>query len=300
MIRAQRIITESGHAMRNQWTIAIIVALTSVFATTVVVSISGGVFFFLPFVMVFSLNPWDVTGELEWVEFSYNSEARMTLIIWILMLIIIAVVVGLLVGTYLQYAMQTPFRGRRIGFESGFDGLREAGYDRAYGTNLRIVAGSFLWSLLLIVPGIVRYFDWSLAIFLLRDHEQLSPNEAMRLSRRMMRGRRRELFISHLLLALIPVMWLLFVGLGLILLKLLLASIDPGVNKARIVQLAFNWLAILGWLTGIPLAIYSFIRIRIADAWFYEELRSRGLDRSTMAAMVEAGELPAEHVETGA
>ena len=52
----------------------------------------------------------------------------------------------------------------------------------------------FLWSLLLLVPGIVAAYRYSQAIYILLDHPEKSVLECIRESKELMRGRKGELF----------------------------------------------------------------------------------------------------------
>lgn len=77
---------------------------------------------------------------------------------------------------------------------------------------LSILMGIFiyLWSLLLIIPGIVAAYRYSQAMYLLIENPDMSPMECIRASKRLMNGRKGELFVLDLsfigwsLLAAIP------------------------------------------------------------------------------------------------
>ena len=56
----------------------------------------------------------------------------------------------------------------------------------------------FLWSLLLVIPGIVASYRYRMAWFLLIDNPDMSPLECIRESKAMMRGRKSELFFLDL------------------------------------------------------------------------------------------------------
>ncbi len=56
----------------------------------------------------------------------------------------------------------------------------------------------FLWSLLLIVPGIVAAYRYSMAPYLLAEHPELSASEAIEQSKQMMDGNKGRLFCLHL------------------------------------------------------------------------------------------------------
>ena len=51
-----------------------------------------------------------------------------------------------------------------------------------------------LWSLLFIIPGIIKAFSYSMTPFILEEHPELSANEAIDHSRAMMKGHKFDLF----------------------------------------------------------------------------------------------------------
>lgn len=53
----------------------------------------------------------------------------------------------------------------------------------------------FLWSLLLVIPGIIAAFRYSQAYFILRDNPGISPLEAINRSKAMMDGHKGRLFM---------------------------------------------------------------------------------------------------------
>lgn len=53
---------------------------------------------------------------------------------------------------------------------------------------------TFLWMLLLIVPGLVKAFAYAMTPFILVDNPELSANEAINLSKKMMKGHKFDLF----------------------------------------------------------------------------------------------------------
>lgn len=56
----------------------------------------------------------------------------------------------------------------------------------------------FLWSLLLFIPGLVKSFAYMLTPFILVDNPELSANEAINLSQKMMKGHKFDLFFLEL------------------------------------------------------------------------------------------------------
>ena len=91
-------------------------------------------------------------------------------------------------------------------------------YGKSIGVYLLMYIFTLLWSLLLIVPGIIKSLAYSLAPFILVDNPELSANQAINESVKMMKGHKMDLFLIMLgyvgfallsILALgIPLLWL--------------------------------------------------------------------------------------------
>lgn len=56
----------------------------------------------------------------------------------------------------------------------------------------------FLWSLLLIIPGIIAALRYSMAYFIMHDNPDISAMDAIRQSKEMMRGYKGNLFVLYL------------------------------------------------------------------------------------------------------
>ena len=56
----------------------------------------------------------------------------------------------------------------------------------------------FLWSLLLIIPGIMAAYSYSMVYFILAEHPEFGALDAIRESKRMMKGHKFELFVLQL------------------------------------------------------------------------------------------------------
>lgn len=95
---------------------------------------------------------------------------------------------------------------RQIAFASLFNGFKRI-WDAvllAFFYGLFI----FLWSLLLIIPGIIKTYSYAMSYYILADNPQMKPLEAITKSRQMMDGHKVELFVLQL--SFIP--WMLLVG----------------------------------------------------------------------------------------
>lgn len=54
-----------------------------------------------------------------------------------------------------------------------------------------------LWTLLFIIPGIIKTYSYSMTMFLKAKQQNLQPNEAITLSRQIMDGKKWKLFCLH-------------------------------------------------------------------------------------------------------
>ena len=65
---------------------------------------------------------------------------------------------------------------------------------------LYVLIGVFtaLWSILLVIPGIIAAYSYTMAPYILLEHPELSAKEAISLSKQMMKGHKFELFVLQL------------------------------------------------------------------------------------------------------
>lgn len=57
---------------------------------------------------------------------------------------------------------------------------------------------TFLWSLLFVIPGIVKGYAYSMADYIIYENPNISANEALRLSQELTRGAKGDLFVLDL------------------------------------------------------------------------------------------------------
>lgn len=83
-------------------------------------------------------------------------------------------------------------RNQEAKFEQLFDGFKRFGvYFVAY---LLMIIFIFLWSLLLIVPGIIAAFSYSMIFYIIADDPFISASDALKRSKAMMQGNKGKLF----------------------------------------------------------------------------------------------------------
>jgi len=71
-------------------------------------------------------------------------------------------------------------------------------YGRYLGGSLLVFLYTFLWSLLLIVPGIIKSYAYSMTPYVMNDHPEMDSDECIHESRMMMQGYKWKLFCMDL------------------------------------------------------------------------------------------------------
>ncbi|WP_242144812.1 MULTISPECIES: DUF975 family protein [unclassified Bacillus cereus group] len=66
---------------------------------------------------------------------------------------------------------------------------------KSFLTYLLIYVYLILWTLLLIIPGIIKSFSYSMTYFILNDHPEYTMNQAITESRRIMDGHKLDYFL---------------------------------------------------------------------------------------------------------
>lgn len=87
-------------------------------------------------------------------------------------------------------------RFSKAGFGNLLDGF--AIFFKVLWLNILMFIFVYLWSLLLIVPGIIAAYRYRMALYIMIDNPELSALECIRASKQMMKGRKGELFVLDL------------------------------------------------------------------------------------------------------
>ena len=83
-----------------------------------------------------------------------------------------------------------------VKFESVFEGCYRFGPNLILGLMQTLII--MLWSLLFIIPGIVKSYSFALAYYIRADHPEYGWRECLDESERMMKGQKWRLFTLHL------------------------------------------------------------------------------------------------------
>lgn len=89
-------------------------------------------------------------------------------------------------------------RGNTGGVSEMFWNFRSGNYGSAVKLGALRMVYIFLWSLLFIIPGIIKKYEYSLADYIKAENPSIGASECLNLSSRMTQGHKMELFILDL------------------------------------------------------------------------------------------------------
>lgn len=113
--------------------------------------------------------------------------------------------------------------GKAFDVQALFEGYND--YLRITGTYLLMCLYIFLWSLLLVIPGIIKYISYSQTFYILRDEPSLTYNGAIERSMAMMEGHKMDYFLLILSFIGWYILGILSLGIGFL-------WINPYISRA--------------------------------------------------------------------
>lgn len=112
--------------------------------------------------------------------------------------------IAFIIGGPINFGLASFFlklaRNQEAVFSEIFTGFNH--FLKNFTLNFFIILFTFLWFLLLIIPGIIAILRYSMAYYIMNDNPELKALEAMELSKKMMYGHKTRLFF----------LWLSFMG----------------------------------------------------------------------------------------
>jgi uncharacterized membrane protein len=111
-------------------------------------------------------------------------------------------IVSILVLGPLSYGMAAMFLkqtrdGNKMEIGDIFNGFKED-FSNTFLIGLMTFIFTFLWSLLFVIPGIVKSYAYSMAYYIKADHPEYDWKQCINESQRMMQGHKGELFVLDL------------------------------------------------------------------------------------------------------
>ncbi len=147
-------------------------------------------------------------GELKDVFYTASATTGLS-VITIITIVLGIMAVSLMISSLIAVFLRNPLT---VGVSRFFYKNSEApatvgevGYAFSGGRYLKTVGAMllrsifiFLWSLLLIIPGIIKTYDYYLVDYILADNPDMSAMDALRRSKELMRGHRWNTFVLNL------------------------------------------------------------------------------------------------------
>jgi uncharacterized membrane protein len=146
------------------------------------------------------------------------------------------------------------FRNREGGVGTVLSGF--SSFFKSFGLFIVMNVFIFLWSLLLVIPGIIAAYRYSMAFFVMADKPDTGVLEALRESKRIMKGNKFKLF--RLQFSFIGWVFLVFA----VYFDLILLTAFLGLDSGTLVLIAM--------LLAIPVYASILIYIQVAVTAFYE------------------------------
>ncbi len=138
--------------------------------------------------------------KLAWSKLSNNW--GIAIVVFLLNAVIVGVasttaVGGLLLSGILGVGLAGVYlgliRSQQPKIESMFDGFREGVVNNLL-AGVLVTIFTALWSMLFVIPGIVKSYSYAMTYYILKDNPEMSANDAITESRRMMNGNKWRLF----------------------------------------------------------------------------------------------------------
>lgn len=101
-------------------------------------------------------------------------------------------------GWGLTVMFLSVIRGHKPEYTTLLDGYKGENLGRVWGTILLQMLYTMLWTLLFIVPGIIKSYSYAMVPYVLRDNTELKFNAAIERSMAMMQGHKMQLFLLQL------------------------------------------------------------------------------------------------------
>ncbi len=149
--------------------------------------------------------------------------------------------------------------------------------DEGFIMNLLLSLYTTLWSLLFIIPGIIKSFSYAMTSYILSEHKELTPNDAITASRQIMDGNKFRLFCLNFsflgwdLLTSVP----LILSLSCLVVALAAESVAFVIISLILVLISLLVLIIGSWLVSV----YRYT----AQAAFYREVSANFFKEPTEA-----------------
>lgn len=165
-------------------------------------------------------------------QFGGNSEsglAALVAVLWCVVIVcvvlVIAFIIGLLWGTFVgspvsvgscAFFMESRDQNQSAGIGKLFWAFENGRYKNVVLVMFMRWLYTFLWSLLFIIPGIIKGYEYYLVPYILHDNPGIHYKDALQISKEMMYGNKMRLFVLELSFIGWEIVALLCCGMGFV------------------------------------------------------------------------------------
>lgn len=118
--------------------------------------------------------------------------------VWVFILIDFLVLTPLMVGCYGFFIKNARQSEERTTLQETIKIFSDRGYMNVVLVNLEAQIKLVLWSLLLVIPGIIKSYEYRMIPYLLAENPQMPRREAFQRSKEMMQGQKWKAFVLDL------------------------------------------------------------------------------------------------------
>ena len=143
----------------------------------------------------------DISSEdLEALGSLENVPWLLPLLNGVLIYALITAIVAFIIGGVIELGLNSYFLKQHDGQHHEFKDLFSQFSNWGGAFCLRLLTGIYLalWSLLFVIPGIIKTYSYAMAPFIMTEHPELDANECITRSRQMMDGHKFDLFVLQL------------------------------------------------------------------------------------------------------
>ena len=97
--------------------------------------------------------------------------------------------------------------GEDVQINTLFDGFRNNYFGKSILLFLMVIFFTMLWSLLFVIPGIIKAYSYSMSFYILAENPNMTAREALNESKEIMKGNKLNLFVLELSF----ILWILLV-----------------------------------------------------------------------------------------
>ncbi|MEG0254123.1 MAG: DUF975 family protein [Vagococcus sp.] len=161
------------------------------------------IIWYLVAVVVITFISMIATGKMSYVDYAsyyygYSTVSGFSRLFWFIIWVVAVVGLFLIVVLFnavLQWMAIYSLKGKEANGVKIFEYLVKAQKNRVLKANVLMNIYIFFWSLLFIIPGIVKQASYGMTNILLEKEPELSASDAINLSRQIMKGYKLEFLI---------------------------------------------------------------------------------------------------------